>query len=207
MAAGKKVLIIGPGFIGWNVLDLLVSEGYDVTGFVRRKDHADGIKASGASSVVMGDLNDKELITELSSQHDIIFHTATADHLPSVEAVLDGVKQRAADGKLTICIHTSGTSVVDDNAMGAFKTEKIYRDDRREEIDPVPDDAPHRPIDLAIVKGQKELGEKAKIAIMIPPLIYGCKLSTSYIHSRATVRTATNKQKGHTAEAQSRFPH
>jgi nucleoside-diphosphate-sugar epimerase len=61
MSAGKRALIIGPGFIGWNVLDLLVAEGYSVTGFVRRKEHGDAIKASGAANVVLGDLNDKKL--------------------------------------------------------------------------------------------------------------------------------------------------
>ena len=175
MPPGKNVLIIGPGFIGWNVLDLLVAEGYKVTGFVRRKEHADGIKASGASLVVMGDLDDKSLITEQASQHDIVIHTATADHLPSVEAVLDGLKVRKERGEMSVFIHTSGTSVLDDNARGAFKGEKIYSDETREQIDTVPDDAPHRPIDLAIVRAQKELGESAKVAVVIPPLIYGCK--------------------------------
>ena len=175
MPSGKKVLIIGPGFIGWNVLDLLVAEGYSVTGFVRRQEHAEGIKASGATAAVMGDLDDRALITEQVSQHDIIFHTATADHLPSVAAVLDGLKARKGKGETSIFIHTSGTSVLDDKSAGAFKTDKVYRDDRPEEIDSVPVDAPHRPIDLAIVTGQKALGESSKVAIMIPPLIYGCK--------------------------------
>jgi nucleoside-diphosphate-sugar epimerase len=31
----------------------------------------------------------------------------------------------------------------------------------------------HRNVDLAILSAQQELGEKAKLAIMIPPLIYG----------------------------------
>ena len=77
MATGKKVLIIGPGFIGWNVLDLLIQEDYDATGFVRRKEHADGIKAFGASSVVIGDLDDKETITDQTVQHDIIMYVSS----------------------------------------------------------------------------------------------------------------------------------
>lgn len=115
--SGKNVLIIGPGFIGWNVLDILAKEGYSVTGFVRRKEHGEGIKASGASNVVLGDLDDKKLITEETIKHDIIFHTATADHLPSVQAVLDGIRQRVKDGKESVFIHTSGTSVLEDTSM------------------------------------------------------------------------------------------
>ena len=55
MSTGRKVFIVGPGFIGWNVLDLLIAEGYSVTGLVRRKEHGDGIRASGGS-IIMGDL-------------------------------------------------------------------------------------------------------------------------------------------------------
>ncbi|KAF2764041.1 NAD(P)-binding protein [Teratosphaeria nubilosa] len=168
MSPGKQVFIIGPGFIGWNVLDLLIAEGYTVTGFVRRREHADQIKASGAE-VVVGDLGDKTNITEHSAQADIAIHTATADHLPGAEAVLDGVKQRAEKGQMAIYIHTSGTSVLDDGAQGSRKSERVYHDNVRSEIDSVPDRAPHREMDLAIVRAQKEVGEKAKIAIMIPP--------------------------------------
>ena len=123
----------------------------------------------------MGDLKDKDTITIQTLQHDIILHTATADHLPSVKAILKGIKQRAHDGELTIFIHTSGTSVQDDDAKGMVKNDGIYHDNKREEVDSVPDSAPHREIDLAIVRAQKELDEKAKLAIMIPPCIYGCE--------------------------------
>lgn len=169
----KNVLIVGPGFIGWNVLDILIEQGYSVTGLVRRDAHAKGIESSGATAV-KGSLDNKEQITKLTTEHDIIFHTATADHLPSAVAILDGIKERASRGLDTIYIHTSGTSVLDDNAAGGEKTDKVYHDNKRDEVDSVPDNAPHREVDLAIVKAQKELAANAKIAIMIPPLIYGC---------------------------------
>lgn len=63
--------------------------------------------------------------------------------------------------------------MLDDDANGNHKSDKIYHDNKREEVDSVPDNAPHRQIDLTIVKKAKEFGEKAKLAIMIPPLIYG----------------------------------
>ncbi|KAI5921001.1 hypothetical protein F4810DRAFT_389817 [Camillea tinctor] len=171
--SSKKVLIVGPGFIGWSVLNLLVKENYSVTGYVRRKEHAEQIKASGASEIVLGDLDDKPLITKHSLDQDIIIHTATADHLPSVEAILEAVYQRAEKGLETIYIHTSGTSVLDDGSKASYKSTKVYHDNVRSEIDSLPDNAPHRLIDLTITKVQKQLAEKAKIAIMIPPTIYG----------------------------------
>ncbi|KAI0596187.1 hypothetical protein F4775DRAFT_565991 [Biscogniauxia sp. FL1348] len=171
--SSKKVFIVGPGFIGWSVLDLLVKENYSVTGYMRRKEHAEQIKASGASETVLGDLDDKALITKYALDHDVIIHTATADHLPSVEAILEAVQQRAEKGLSTIYIHTSGTSVLDDGAKASYKSTKVYHDNVRSEIDSVPDDAPHRQIDLTILEAQKQLADKAKIAIMIPPTIYG----------------------------------
>ncbi|KAJ4305901.1 hypothetical protein N0V90_001434 [Kalmusia sp. IMI 367209] len=186
MDTSKRVFIIGPGFIGWNVLDLLISEGYAVTGLVRRESHAEQIKQSGALAV-LGDLDNHDLIVKHVLENEIIIHTATADHLPSVEAVLDGVKQRASSGKSTIFIHTSGTSVLDDGALGAFKGDKIYYDTDPDDINTVPDTAPHRQIDLAIVRASKELGDKAKLAIMIPPEIYGFNPR----HKRLTIQFPT----------------
>lgn len=188
MTGDKKVFIVGPGFIGWNVLDLLISEGYSVTGYVRRKEHGEQIKASGAS-VVIGDLNDKASITEQTIQHDVVIHTATADHLPSAVAILDGIKQRASAGRMTTYIHTSGTSVLDDGAGGMKRSDDVYHDNVKAEVDSVPEDAPHREIDLAITKAQKEIGDKAKIAIMIPPLIYGCKYLLVPSYSRVDILT------------------
>jgi len=172
MSTGKKVLIVGPGFIGWNVLDHLVRENYIVTGLVRRAAHAQQIQFSGAKAVV-ATLDDHVVIKTQTLEHDIVFHTATADHQPSAEAICAGIAERAKQGKSTIYIHTSGTSVLDDNAKGAFRGDKIFYDDKREDIDALPESAPHRKIDLSILKAQREIGDKAKIAIMIPPLIYG----------------------------------
>lgn len=170
--SGKSVFLIGPGFIGREVLDRLLGENYSVTALVRREPHAAELQQSGAKTV-LGTLDDKETITTQAAAHDIIIHTATADHLPSVEAVIAGVERRAQEGKKTIFIHTSGCSVLDDDAKGEYKSDKVYYDDKPEDIDALPDTAAHRQIDLAIVRARKRLGTDAKLAIMLPPLIYG----------------------------------
>lgn len=104
-----------------------------------------------------------------------------------MEAVLDGIKQRAAASKSTIFIHTSGTFVLDDNAFGAHKSDKTYYDNDPDSINKLPDTAPHRQIDLAIVRASAELGDKAKLAIMIPPEIYGFNPQ----HKRLTIQVPT----------------
>ncbi|KAK5400783.1 hypothetical protein LTR06_011243 [Exophiala xenobiotica] len=172
----KKVFLIGPGFIGAELLEILIDEGYDVTTMVRREEAAPDFEKLGAK-VILATLADKDIITQHVVEHPTVIHTATADDLPSVEAVIDGIRKRANSGKSTIYIHTSGASLITDNCVGRLKSDQVYDDEKPEEIDALPDSAPHRTIDLAIVKARKELGTKAKMAIMIPPVIYGlgCK--------------------------------
>lgn len=88
--AGKSVLIIGPGFIGWNVLDLLVAEGYHVTGLVRREEHAEAIRKSRARAV-LGDLHNADLIAQETTNADVrttfptpIFRFSSFSTLPPI---------------------------------------------------------------------------------------------------------------------------
>lgn len=175
-----SVFLIGPGFIGGEILDHLLNEDYTVTTLVRRPSAAEEFTRRGIKTV-NGTLDDKQTITSQTALSDIILHTATADHLPSVAAILDGLKQRKAQGKHTIYIHTSGTSLIGDKAAGAYKSDTIFDDENPAQIDALPDSAPHRQIDLAIVRARHELSTHAKMALMIPPLIYG-------VNSRDTKR-------------------
>ncbi|KAH6645312.1 hypothetical protein BKA67DRAFT_584768 [Truncatella angustata] len=168
----QSVFLIGPGFIGGEILDHLLEENYKVTTLVRRESANEAFEARGVK-VVNGTLDDRSVIEQTVVANDIVFHTATADHLPSVEAVLSGIAQRASKGKQTIYIHTSGASLLGDDSAGDYLSDKIFDDENPEDIDAVPDKAPHRQIDLAIVNGSKALGAKAKVGIMIPPVIYG----------------------------------
>ncbi|CAO2648706.1 Nn.00g096550.m01.CDS01 [Neocucurbitaria sp. VM-36] len=172
MASQRNVFLIGAGFIGGEILDLLVAQGYNVTALVRREAQAAELKTLGVATV-LGTLEDGDLLEQQVSKSDIVIHSATADDLPSVEAVIKGLKKSVADGKTPIYIHTSGASELSDDSEGAYKSDKVFRDDHPEDVDSLPDDAPHREVDLAILKARKELGNKAKIAIVLPPIIYG----------------------------------
>ncbi|KAK5212384.1 hypothetical protein LTR72_007916 [Exophiala xenobiotica] len=172
MRGDARVFVVGPGFIGHNIIEILVEEGYSVHALTRREHHAEAIKTSGAVPVT-GQLSDFDLIEEQSSNSDIIFQVATGDNLPLEEAILHGVRRRAKQGKATIYIHTSGAKVFDDGAKGMFKSEKVYYDDKREDMDSVPDDAPHRNVDLALVHAHEELQDHLRLAMVLPPEVYG----------------------------------
>ena len=50
----------------------------------------------------------------------------------------------------------SGTGVLTDDAAGDRSTDVIYDDMNPEKIEALPDTQPHRPVDLAIVKADRE---------------------------------------------------
>lgn len=167
-----SVFLIGPGFIGGEILDHLLDENYTVTTLVRRQSAAADLEKLGVQTVI-GTLDDAKIIAKQAAASEIVFHTATADHLPSVQAVIDGIRQREKQGLQTIYIHTSGASLLADNAAGNYKSDVIFDDENPAQIDALPDSAPHRLMDLAIVNARTELAKHSKMAIMIPPVIYG----------------------------------
>jgi nucleoside-diphosphate-sugar epimerase len=173
MLGTRQIFLLGPGYIGAEILSLLAQEqSYKIVTMVRRPEAAAEFEALGIE-VILATLDDRAAIIEQVCQADAVIHTATADHLPSVESVIQGVEFRAKSGKSTIYIHTSGTSVLADESAGEYKSDKIFYDDKPADIDALPDSAHHRTVDLAIVKARSRLQKAAKIAIMIPPLIYG----------------------------------
>lgn len=172
MATKGSVFLIGPGFIGLQILGELLAEGYQVTTLVRREEAKASLEKLG-SKTILGSLDDGDIIRTGVVAADIVIHTATADHLPSAASVLDGIAERAKTGKSTIYIHTSGCSAITDGSNGDHASDTVYQDDKPETIDSIADDAPHRAIDLAILKSRSELGAKAKISIVLPPIIYG----------------------------------
>jgi len=172
MSGKGSVFLVGPGFIGLEILGDLLREGYQVTTLVRREEARADLEKLG-SKTVRGSLDDGDIIRNAAAAADIVIHTASADHKPSALSILDGIGERAKSGKSSIYIHTSGCSAITDNSNGEYASEKIYEDDKPETVDSIADDAPHRSIDLAILKRRKELGAKAKISIVLPPVIYG----------------------------------
>lgn len=172
MTTKGSVFLLGPGFIGLQILGELLAEGYPVTTLIRREEAKANLEKLGCKTV-LGTLDDGDVIRKAAAAADIVIHTASADHGPSVTSVLNGVAERAKAGKNTIYIHTSGCSAITDKSNGAYASDTIYQDDKPETIDSIADDAPHRAIDLAILKSRRELGATAKISIILPPVIYG----------------------------------
>lgn len=168
-----SVFLVGPGLIGGEVLDLLLkSKQYEITTLVRREAARPAFHELGVKTI-LGSLSDNNAIASQTAASDIVIHTATADDLPSVQAILDGIRERTQRGQETVYIHTSGASLLGDNSEGSHKNDFIFDDATPSSIDALPDSAAHREIDLAIVNARRELSSHAKFGIMIPPVIYG----------------------------------
>ncbi|KAJ5869425.1 hypothetical protein N7455_004366, partial [Penicillium solitum] len=145
---------------------------YSVTTLVRRQSAVADFENLGVKTLI-GTVDD-EIITKQVTVSDIVIHTATVDHLPSVLAIPDGIRQREKQGLQTIYIHTSGGSLLGNESEGNYNSDTVFDDENPAQIDALPDSAPHRKIDLAIVHARKEL-LNSKLAIVIPPIIYAKK--------------------------------
>ena len=202
--SGKEVFLIGPGYIGLEVLDRLLENKYNVTALVRREAAARDLEKMGVKPV-MGSLEDSETIQRQTAKSDIVFHTATADDISSVKAVIAGIEERASQDLHTIYIHTSGCTFLCDDSGGEYASDMVYSDTKPEDLDARPDSSSHREIDLAIISARKSLGTKAKLFIMLPPLIYGATH-----HNRLSIQVITmarfaiaNQYAGHVGKGKS----
>ena len=106
----------------------------------------------------------------------IILHIGDAsDNLPAIKAIVEGLSLRSISQTPAILIHTSGTAILLDYVQGASVSSKIYSDLDQKAIDAVPDTQFHRNVDTYIRQkvDSGTLYGKAKVAIIVPPTVYG----------------------------------
>ncbi|KAJ5803352.1 uncharacterized protein N7503_005802 [Penicillium pulvis] len=180
MTPQPSVFLVGAGYIGLNVLDQLLAAAYPVTVLTRHPEQASALESRGVRTV-LGSLSDVELLTTQVSKHTITINTASCDDLPSVQAILKGIRQRVAADTPAIYIHTSGTGALEDGASGMYKSEKIYHDNVPEDIEALPSTSLHRHVDIPIAQAAREFGDRAKIAVILPHLCMVSIPSTNVI--------------------------
>ncbi|KAF9453420.1 NAD(P)-binding protein [Macrolepiota fuliginosa MF-IS2] len=171
-----KIFTIGAtGYIGGSVLGRLLAHpnahSFEITTLVRSQDKANKLKRFGVTPVV-GSFSDVSLVEELAAGADIVFDAVDANNLEAAKAILRGLSKRhQATGKPPTFIHTSGTGLLADNAAGLYPTDKIWDDADADDLETLPDSAPHRDVDLAIIGADKEGYVKAYL--VAPSTIYG----------------------------------
>lgn len=164
-----KVFITGAaGYIGGSVAARLLQEGYTVRGLVRTQEQADKVKQLGIEPVI-GTLDDASILTHEAQQADAVINAASSDHRASVEAMLDAL---AGSGKAFI--HTSGSSVVGDDARGEWKSDQVYAEDTPVAV--VPEKAARASLDQLIRDAAKR---DVRSVILCNTMIYGTGLGAS----------------------------
>ncbi len=158
-----KVFVTGAGgYIGGSVAAALIKRGHQVRGLTRSAAGAEQLKSYGIEPV-MGELDDSRLLMQEASMADMVINTANADHRGAVEALISGLSQ---SGKRLI--HTSGTSIVGDDARGDFCSEVISTEETSLAIDPRKQ--ARRDIDLMVMDAARK---NVHSTVIIPSLIYG----------------------------------
>jgi nucleoside-diphosphate-sugar epimerase len=119
-----KLFITGAaGYIGGSVAARLVAQGHTVRGLLRDETKAPALLACGIEPVI-GSLDDAGLLAREARQADGVVNTANADLLPSLQAML-----AAVEGSGKPLLHTSGSSVVGDDARGNRLSQSIFDED------------------------------------------------------------------------------
>jgi nucleoside-diphosphate-sugar epimerase len=155
-----KIFLTGAnGFIGGAVASVLIAGGHKIRGLVRDKAKADAAAAQGVEAVV-GSLDDAALLQAEARAADAAVNAASSDHRGAVEALLAGL---AGSGKPLI--HSSGSSIVADLAMGE-PSDRIF--DEAIPIAPLADKAARVAIDR-LVLGAPDI----RSVVLCNTMIYG----------------------------------
>ncbi|MBQ2648464.1 MAG: NAD-dependent epimerase/dehydratase family protein [Achromobacter sp.] len=172
-----KLFITGAsGFIGGAVATSMVKAGHEVRGLIRNPERAAELRGFGIEPV-LGTLDDAALLAAEARAADAVINAADSDHRGAVEALLGAL---AGSGK--VFIHTSGSSLVADDALGE-PSDAVF--DETTPVAPVPGKAARIAInDLihasapgvrsvvlchSLIYGSTE-GPRAK-SVQIPPLV------------------------------------
>jgi uncharacterized protein YbjT (DUF2867 family) len=118
-----KIFITGaPGYIGGTVAAKLQDAGHQVSGLARDQEKADALEARGISPVV-GTLDDLDILDTAARDADAVINAASTHHAFAIRTLVDALR-----GTGKTFVHTSGSSIVADNAEGAYSG-NIYGED------------------------------------------------------------------------------
>jgi nucleoside-diphosphate-sugar epimerase len=108
-----KIFITGAsGFIGGSVAARLVQAGHMVRGLIRDPARAGDLRVHGIEPVI-GTLDDHDLLAREAQAADAVINAASSDNRGAADALITAL---AGSGKALI--HTSGSSIVGDEARG-----------------------------------------------------------------------------------------
>lgn len=152
------------GYIGGTVVVRLVQQGHRVRGLVRSGAKAEAVLPLGIEPVI-GSLDDRDLVIEEARRADAVVNAADSDRRGAVEALLGGL-----DGSGKPLLHTSGSSIVGDDARGE-PSDAVF--DETTPFEPAPVKAARVAIDRLVLDGARR---RVRSVVICNSLIYGAGL-------------------------------
>jgi nucleoside-diphosphate-sugar epimerase len=150
------------GYVGGSVARRLIAAGHSVRGLVRDPAKADTLRALQIEPVI-GDLDDHELLMAEARRADAVIDAANSDHAAAVESFIE-----ALAGSDKLLIHTSGSSVIGDDAGGDWLSVNVFDEDTPLIVEPLKQ--PRNAIDCRVRKAA-QLGIRS--VVICPSNIYG----------------------------------
>jgi len=158
-----KLFVTGAnGFIGGSVAVRLIEAGHTVRGLIRDPAKHDAVARTGVEPV-LGTLGDAALLTREAEAADAVINAASSDDRAAVETLIAAL---ANSGKTLI--HTSGSSIVGDEALGE-RSDRIFDEDTQ--FTPLPEKAARVAIDRLVLNADGIRG-----IVLCNSLIYGTGL-------------------------------
>jgi nucleoside-diphosphate-sugar epimerase len=152
------------GFIGGAAAKTLIAGGHRVRGLVRDRAKADAVRAHGVEPVI-GSLDDAALLQAEAAASEGVVNAANSGHRGAVEALIAGL---AGSGKPLV--HSSGTSIIADRAMGE-PSDRIFHEDTP--IAPEPERVARVAIDRLVLEASG-----IRSVVLCNSMIYGHALGT-----------------------------
>jgi len=151
------------GYIGGSVAMALLAAGHRVRGLTRSAASAERLARVGIEPV-LGTLDDADALSRAARAADGVINAASADHAGAVRALIHGM-----EGSGKPLLHTSGSSVIGDDARGNRRSESIF-DDEDTPLVVNPGKQARRELDLMVLAAA---GSAIRSAVICPSLIYG----------------------------------
>jgi len=158
-----KIFLTGAnGFVGGSVAHHLIAQGHTVRGLLRDPRKAERLNALNIEPVI-GSLDDRALLIAEARQADAVIDAANSDHAGAVDAFIEALR-----GSNKLLIHTSGSSIIGDDAQGNGLSEHIFDEDTPFIIE-APKQARYN-IDLRMMAAARE---GIRTVVICPSNIYG----------------------------------
>jgi nucleoside-diphosphate-sugar epimerase len=150
------------GYIGGSVAMALIAAGHRVRGLARSAANAGRLADCGIEPV-LGTLDDADVLTREARAADGAINAASADHVGAVRALIDGLEDSSKP-----LLHTSGSSVIGDDARGNRRSESIFDEDTPFVVNP--SKQARRALDLSVLAAA---ARGIRSTVICPTLIYG----------------------------------